>query len=93
MQANPLRLCDYDIDPPMLIIKGIRFGETAAGASPHSGCRMGFLELLTIKNWAPREITAELPASVVPGDYKLIVFTGSNKVDRMGVTIGEVRVS
>ena len=76
-------------DPPLLIIRGIRFGETSPPGLAGFGLPSGNAVLLDIIDWTPTEITAVLPTEE-PGNYKVIVRLASNKRDQMGMTIEAV---
>ena len=86
-QNRPLiRAVFVDLDTDMLFINGLRFGDTPRLAL--FGLPDGSIVRLATPFWTNTAITAELPTSE-PGNYKLVIITGTNKRDQMGVTIGE----
>ncbi len=73
-----------DLQTDTLFVNGFRFGQTPAIAL--FGLPDGTIMRLVTTTWENTAITAELPIRD-PGNYKLVIITGTNKRDQMGVTI------
>ena len=78
-----------DLFSTVITITGQNFGDTAPDA--FLGLPDGSIVDLTLEFlFFPTAFTAELPASIVPGNYLLIVRSGngSTRIDSMDITIG-----
>ena len=80
-----------DVSGTVITVTGQNFGETAPDA--FLGLPDGSIVDLTFESlFLPTAFTADLPGSITPGNYLLIVRSGngSTRIDSMDITIGAV---